>query len=57
VCADVNVDAAQQTASELRNAMAIEVNVSNQASCDRMVEQSLQRYGDVDAIVTCAGIE
>jgi 2-deoxy-D-gluconate 3-dehydrogenase len=57
VCADVNVDAAQQTASELRNAMAIEVNVSNQASCDRMVEQSLQRYGDVDAIVTCAGVE
>jgi 2-deoxy-D-gluconate 3-dehydrogenase len=53
----VNVDAAQQTASELRNAMAIEVNVSNQASCDRMLEQSLQRYGDVDAIVTCAGIE
>jgi 2-deoxy-D-gluconate 3-dehydrogenase len=57
VCADVNVDAAQQTASELRNAMAIDVNVSNQASCDRMVEQSLQRYGDVDAIVTCAGVE
>jgi NAD(P)-dependent dehydrogenase (short-subunit alcohol dehydrogenase family) len=57
VCADVNVDAAQQTASELRNAMAIDVNVSNQASCDHMVEQSLQRYGDVDAIVTCAGVE
>ena len=57
MCADVNVDAAQQTASELRNAMAIDVNVSNQASCDHMVEQSLQRYGDVDAIVTCAGVE
>jgi NAD(P)-dependent dehydrogenase (short-subunit alcohol dehydrogenase family) len=57
VCADVNVDAAQQTASELRDAMAIDVNVSNQASCDHMVEQSLQRYGDVDAIVTCAGVE
>ena len=57
VCADINVETAQRTASELPHAIALEVNVSNQASCDRMVEESLRRYGDVDTIVTCAGIE
>src|SRR5690349_15667208 len=57
VCADINVETAQRTASELPDALALEVNVSNQASCDRMVEESLRRYGDVDTIVTCAGIE
>jgi len=57
VCADVNAAAAQRTASEIRDAIAVEVDVSNRASCDHMVEESLRRFGDLDAIVTCAGIE
>jgi NAD(P)-dependent dehydrogenase (short-subunit alcohol dehydrogenase family) len=57
VCADVNFEAAERTASDLRDAIAVEVNVSNQASCDHMVEESLRRFGDLDAIVTCAGVE
>ena len=55
--ADVNAAAAQRTASEIRDAIAVEVDVSNRASCDHMVEESLRRFGDLDAIVTCAGIE
>jgi len=41
VCADVNAAAAQRTASEIRDAIAVEVDVSNRASCDHMVEESL----------------
>lgn len=57
VCADVRLDFAQQTAGGLPDAFAIEVDVSDSSSCERMVEDAVQRFGDVDAIVTCAGIE
>lgn len=57
VCADVKLDTAQETAVALPDAMAVEVDVSNAASCDQMVEETVRRYGDVDTIVTCAGVE
>jgi NAD(P)-dependent dehydrogenase (short-subunit alcohol dehydrogenase family) len=57
VCADVRVDAAKQTAAQLREAIAVEVDVSEAKSCDRMVDEALKRFGDVDCIVTCAGVE
>ncbi len=57
VCADLNVDAAKQTAGALHDAIAIDVDVSNAASCDRMVQEAVRRFGDVDSIVTCAGVE
>jgi NAD(P)-dependent dehydrogenase (short-subunit alcohol dehydrogenase family) len=57
VCADINLDAAKKTASGLRGAIAIDVDVSNAASCDRMVQEAVRRFGDVDCIVTCAGVE
>lgn len=57
VCADVRLDFAQQTAGGLPDALAVEVDVSDSSSCERMVEDAVQRFGDVDAIVTCAGIE
>ncbi|OLC60201.1 MAG: hypothetical protein AUG06_03560 [Actinobacteria bacterium 13_1_20CM_2_65_11] len=57
VCADVKLDTARQTAERLPDAIAVEVDVSSATSCDRMVEETVGRYGDVDAIVTCAGIE
>lgn len=57
VCADVVLDAAKRTARTLREAVALEVDVSSAASCDRMVEQALKKFGAVDSIVTCAGVE
>jgi NAD(P)-dependent dehydrogenase (short-subunit alcohol dehydrogenase family) len=57
LCADLNLEAAKQTAGALRGAIAIDVDVSNGASCERMVEEAVRRLGDVDSIVTCAGVE
>lgn len=57
VCADVVLDAARRTAKTLHDALAVEVDVSSAASCDRMVDQAVKRFGAVNCIVTCAGIE
>ncbi len=57
VCADLNLDAAKQTAGALHDAIAIDVDVSNAASCERMVQEAVRRFVDVDSIVTCAGVE
>jgi NAD(P)-dependent dehydrogenase (short-subunit alcohol dehydrogenase family) len=57
VCADINLDAAKQTAGGLRDAIAIDVDVTNAASCERMVREAIRRFGDVNSIVTCAGVE
>jgi NAD(P)-dependent dehydrogenase (short-subunit alcohol dehydrogenase family) len=57
VCADVKLDTAQQISEQLGEAIAIEVDVSNGASCDRMVDDAVRKFGTVDCIVTCAGVE
>ena len=57
VCADVKLDTAQQIAEQLGEAIAVEVDVSNGASCDRMVDEAVRKFGTVDIIVTCAGVE
>jgi NAD(P)-dependent dehydrogenase (short-subunit alcohol dehydrogenase family) len=57
VCADVVLDAAKRTAKTIREGIAVEVDVSSAASCDRMVEVALKRFGAVNSIVTCAGVE
>jgi NAD(P)-dependent dehydrogenase (short-subunit alcohol dehydrogenase family) len=57
VCADVKLDAATRIAGDLRDAIAVEVDVSQGASCDRMVEEAMRAFRDVNSIVTCAGVE
>ena len=57
VCADVKLDAAKRTAAQISDAIAVEVDVSDARSCDSMVDQAVERFGDVDSIVTCAGVE
>jgi len=57
VCADVKLEAAQQVAGDLHDAIAVDVDVRDAASCDRMVDEAVRRFGDVDSIVTCAGVE
>jgi NAD(P)-dependent dehydrogenase (short-subunit alcohol dehydrogenase family) len=57
VCADVKVETARSTADTLKEAIAVDVDVSRSESCDRMVEQAVSHFGDVDTIVTCAGVE
>ena len=57
VCADVRLDAAKETAGRLRDAIAVDVDVSDGRSCDQMVDEAVRHFGDVTSIVTCAGVE
>ena len=54
---DVGADAAKRTADALHDAIAVEVDVSSAASCDQMVRRALERFGAVNTVVTCAGVE
>ena len=57
---DVNFDAAEATASEVRalgpRAMAITADVSNQEEVNQMVERILHEWGGIDILVNNAGI-
>jgi NAD(P)-dependent dehydrogenase (short-subunit alcohol dehydrogenase family) len=57
VCvADVDRAAAEQTASEARDAFAVEVDVAEPASVEAMYAAAADRYGGVDVLYNNAGI-
>ena len=57
VCvADVDVDAAKKTADAARDAFAVQVDVSDEASVRAMYEETVARYGGVDVLYNNAGI-
>ena len=60
VVADINLEDAESVASEVegmgRQAMAAFLDVTDQASVERMVEEALARFGRIDILVNNAGI-
>jgi NAD(P)-dependent dehydrogenase (short-subunit alcohol dehydrogenase family) len=57
VCvADVNLEAAESTASEARDAFAIQVDVADEASVEAMMDATAERYGGIDVLYNNAGI-
>ena len=57
VCvADVDGAAAAQTASEARDAFAVEVDVADAESVRRMYAETAERYGGIDVLYNNAGI-
>jgi NAD(P)-dependent dehydrogenase (short-subunit alcohol dehydrogenase family) len=57
VCvADVNLDAAESTASEARDAFAQQVDVADEASVRAMMDATVERYGGIDVLYNNAGI-
>jgi NAD(P)-dependent dehydrogenase (short-subunit alcohol dehydrogenase family) len=57
VCvADVDAGAAEQTASDARDAIAVQVDVADPASVEAMYAAAAERYGGIDVLYNNAGI-
>jgi sorbitol-6-phosphate 2-dehydrogenase len=61
VVADVNLEAASATAAELaistdRQALAVQVDVTDEAQVEALVAQTLEKFGRLDILVSNAGI-
>src|SRR5215204_1683284 len=57
VCvADVDYATAEETASEAREAFAVEVDVSDSDSVQAMYAMTAERYGGIDVLYNNAGI-
>ena len=57
VCADLDGPRVADVARDLDRATAVECDVTDQDAVDRMIDTALTEYGDLDAVVACAGIE
>jgi NAD(P)-dependent dehydrogenase (short-subunit alcohol dehydrogenase family) len=57
VCAaDVNLEAAEQTAKQARDAFAQQVDVADESSVVAMMDATVDRYGGIDVLYNNAGI-
>ncbi|HEY8249831.1 MAG TPA: glucose 1-dehydrogenase [Burkholderiales bacterium] len=56
VCVDVNENAARETASSIRNSIAVKADVSNAADCRQMVMAAERQFGKLHVLFNNAGI-
>lgn len=56
VIADMNYDGAKATASEFKNSIPVKANVSDEASVEEMMRETVLYYGGLDIFVNNAGI-
>lgn len=56
VIADINSDAAWDTANQLTGSMAVKVDVSDYSQCENMVNETMAKYGRIDLLVCNAAI-
>lgn len=57
VCMDIDLDRATETADRLDRAVAVQADVTSLESCEAGVAVAVEQFGDIDNVVTCAGIE
>jgi NAD(P)-dependent dehydrogenase (short-subunit alcohol dehydrogenase family) len=56
VCVDVNEKAAQETASAIKNSIAVRADVSKAADCEQMVAAAEKKFGKLHVLFNNAGI-
>ena len=56
VVADINMEKAEKVASDLSDAIAVKVDVSNEEMVENMVKLAVKKYGKLDLLVSNAAI-
>jgi pyridoxal 4-dehydrogenase len=56
ILADANKEGAEQAASQLRDGLAVETDVSDEKAVGRLIEQTLERHSKLDILVNNAAI-
>lgn len=56
VVADINMEKAEKVASDLSDAIAVKVDVSNEEMVENMVKSAVNKYGKLDLLVSNAAI-
>ena len=56
VVADINLDGAREIADACENAVAVQIDVTDYKSCERLMEKAVETFGRIDIIVSNAGI-
>lgn len=56
VVADLNFDGAQAVADQLKDAIAVKVDVTKYSDCEALAKAALEKYGQVDILVCNAAI-
>ena len=56
VCVDVNDTAARETASLLKNSIAVKADVSKARDCEQMVAAAEKQFGKLNVLFNNAGI-
>jgi NAD(P)-dependent dehydrogenase (short-subunit alcohol dehydrogenase family) len=56
MCLDRDVDAAAETGAALQRAAAIECDVTDPASCNAAIAETLRRFDTIDVLVNAAGV-
>jgi NAD(P)-dependent dehydrogenase (short-subunit alcohol dehydrogenase family) len=56
VCVDVNENAARETASSIKNSIAVKADVSKAADCEQMVAAAEKKFGKLNVLFNNAGI-
>lgn len=57
ICADLDEQAASETARSLNSAVGLSLDVRESSACDALVARVTQAHGPIDALIACAGIE
>ena len=57
VCVDVDGERAEEVAAGIEGSLPMAADVTDEKQCKAMVTAALERFGDLDVAVTCAGIE
>ena len=56
VVADINFEAAQKTASSLKEAVAVKVDVTSYEECRAMADKAIEAFGTIDLLICNAAI-